>query len=216
MTKELECLKKKLLYYISKRYISHYWVLTVDTLISMVCMFVALELICLLTNVPIYWNAIMFPMLAVSIVLSVACSLCFKTHRHIIRYMAIGSLWCIAASILIQAVCLFLTMSSMFSFVYYGHLQCFSFLLFFVALAMLGLIGIRVAMIIIYNWLGLEKAQKIGIDAIVVFGVDSVAVSLEMRVHGSKHYRVVGFITARHENVGKCKIAWPYCLHCLS
>ena len=176
--------------YLQKNYFSYWIVLGIDTFIALVCTWVSFIGIHYLTETPKEITAL-FYILAISVVSSVLGSVLFHTYRNTIRFSQLKELWRLAGSALIKAVCLAIAIWFLLSQTGLHNSQKIVFVLFDGMLTFIVMVGFRIQLILVYEFL-LNLLNKKNMH-ILIYGIDDKSVALKVRLMNSSHYKVVGF-----------------------
>ncbi|MDR1458891.1 MAG: polysaccharide biosynthesis protein [Bacteroidales bacterium] len=181
---------QKVLQQISIRYFSHWLVLFIDTFIAAACTLVA----CTVISYPVGSLPVAGELLFLFILSGFAgavSSLLFRTYRHTIRYSKVKDLWRVGVSVLLKTLitAVLITLVSRWETLLPNQLLIF--VIFDCTLSIIGLTGIRVMMILVFEQLMNIKSGDS--KRILIYGVDNKSVALEMRLRQSRHYKVIGF-----------------------
>ncbi|MCD7900825.1 MAG: polysaccharide biosynthesis protein [Bacteroides sp.] len=177
--------------FLDKSYFNYWTVLVMDLCISAGCTSIAYLSICqlahLTVNIPRQVHLVFFSAGA-----AVLAALLFNTYRHAIRHSRLKDMWRIAGNVFVQMSILWLTIQFTGIWESVTKNQLWAFILFTGMLTVICMIGIRVLMILFYEWLVMAMASED--SRILIYGIDKKSVSLEMRLHHSR-YKVAGFLT---------------------
>lgn len=205
---------KKLSDYISRHYVSRYWILFIDVIIST------------LATVVIYWvvnyfthnitsSASYFQMAGASAIISLLMFVIFKTHLGIIRHTTLKEVWRVVAASMIKVGILFLVA------LYTGFGKIFVSstlnLLFCecadVIATIFGLLMFRILMSGFYAFL-LSKNSGKDVRRILIYGDgdDSVSVLGAIERYSDVKYKCVGFILLGNKHSNK-KMLCGYTVH---
>ena len=176
--------------YLQKNYFSYWIVLGIDTFIALVCTWVSFIGIHYITETPKEITAL-FYILAISVVSSILGSVLFHTYRNTIRFSQLKELWRLAGSALIKAVCLAIAIWFLLSQTGLHNSQKIVFVLFDGMLTFIVMVGFRIQLILVYEFL-LNLLNKKNMH-ILIYGIDDKSVALKVRLMNSSHYKVVGF-----------------------
>ena len=180
----------RLVQYLQKNYFSYWIVLGIDTFIALVCTWVSFIGIHYITETPKEITAL-FYILAISVVSSILGSVLFHTYRNTIRFSQLKELWRLAGSALIKAVCLAIAIWFLLSQTGLHNSQKIVFVLFDGMLTFIVMVGFRIQLILVYEFL-LNLLNKKNMH-ILIYGIDDKSVALKVRLMNSSHYKVVGF-----------------------
>jgi FlaA1/EpsC-like NDP-sugar epimerase len=124
---------------------------------------------------------------------SAASSLLFRTYRHTIRYSKVKDLWRVSVSILLKTLIVAVLMTWVFNWHRFLPKQFLIFVIFDCLFSIICAAGIRIAMILVFEYLMNIKSKTN--KCILIYGIDNKSVALEMRLRNSANYKVVGFYT---------------------
>lgn len=114
-----------------------------------------------------------------------------QTHRSIIRHSTLKEMWKISLAILGKGVSM-LVLLMLVPWVNLSDQLVVGALFVDVVLSAVVLLGMRIAMIVIYDVIrGRDNAKR---KRVVVYGVGEKSVALVTRLQSSPHYQVVGFV----------------------
>ena len=153
----------RFIHYLQKNYFSYWVVLGIDTFIALLCTWVSFIGIHYITETSKEIVSL-FHILAVSVISSVLGATLFHTYRNTIRFSQLKELWRLAGII---------------------------FVLFDAMLTFIVMVGFRIQLIIVYEFL-LNVLNKKNMR-ILIYGIDDKSVALKVRLLNSSHYKVVGF-----------------------
>ena len=175
------------------KYVNSYLILAIDLFASVGVTLFTLFWAGVILGSFVYQNYLSFFALS-SFVASVALFLMLNIHRTIIRHSTLRELW----KIVVATIGKGLLMGIGFV-VFYGWNLRASYAAVVIAFDMLltlgVLIGLRIAMILVYEAIT-DRLKKRGKNqSILVYGVNSKSVAQITRLHNSVNYDIVGFIT---------------------
>ena len=173
---------------------NNWLILSIDTVVSCVSIILAYAIMVCTFGIDGHYITNLFPVLAVGILLWICTSLILKTHKHIIRYFTFGNIWRIFIGMFVQIIGMGSIMCVITLCEYFPPRQIWTFLLYYLAFSGTLLIGTRLIMILTYSWMGMNVRHP-NLDNYLIFGTDPLAVSLEMRMKGSAHYDMFGYIS---------------------
>lgn len=174
------------------KYVNSRLILAIDIIVSTLASWVAIVSIGALMNyygLPrmdiIYYTAIAF-----------IASLCFlwlsKTHQSIIRHMKLRGIARFMGAILGKEVVLALFLAFLSRLNVSQSIGCIVGDFF---LTLFMLLGMRVAMQIIYDYIRSNSSERHSSSRVLIYGTGDKAASLVTRLQNSPHYRIVGFLT---------------------
>ncbi len=131
-------------------------------------------------------------MLVVGMPLTVLCFYLFRTYRHIIRHSSLKGLWSIGAAVLLKAA-IFYVLLHIVPFVTMVQRAIVMGVLLDFMICLFGMIGVRVAMVVVYDWIVVHSKDLR--KRVLVYGTSDKSVSLTTRLFKSPHYHIVGFLT---------------------
>lgn len=135
------------------------------------------------------FNVVLTYLLA-SMVASFAFFLLFKTYRIIIRHLGVKDIIPFAFAAIFKGILLLLVFIVGYGFNnWYLFVSVIDFLITFFLL-----IGVRIAMIMVYNTLVQKRSEEFKRQRVLVYGTGDKSVSVIKRLQTSPHYRIVGFI----------------------
>ena len=138
-------------------------------------------------------------MMLVALVVNVLCFYIFRTYKHIIRHSSLKGLWSIGAAVALKAVAFYVLLHAWPS-VYWDEKAILLGVLIDALVSFVLLIGARVAMLIVYDWVVAHSDDKR--KRVLVYGVSDKSVALTTRLFKSPHYRIAGFLTYGTEMSG--------------
>ena len=180
----------RFIHYLQKNYFSYWVVLGIDTFIALLCTWVSFIGIHYITETSKEIVSL-FHILAVSVISSVLGATLFHTYRNTIRFSQLKELWRLAGSVLIKAVCIAIVIWFLLPQTGLHNSQKIIFVLFDAMLTFIVMVGFRIQLIIVYEFL-LNVLNKKNMR-ILIYGIDDKSVALKVRLLNSSHYKVVGF-----------------------
>ncbi len=181
------------------RYLKYWVVLLIDTVITAVSSLVSVLAVryfggsAALNSHEALW------VFVASMAINIACFALFNTYRHVIRHSSLKGLLPLGLAILTKSVIFFLLLNIVPSL----HIAEKNIILgvgLDLMISLVGLIGIRVLMIVAYDWVVEHADDKR--KRVLVYGVSDKSVALTSRLFRSPHYRIVGFMTYGTEMSG--------------
>lgn len=177
---------------LKNRYLSHWIVLLMDIVITLAAstaaIFSAKYLFggVMLTKENIGW------MLIVSFGINLLCFFIFRTYRHIIRHSTLKGLLSIGVAQLLKST-IFMALLHVVPSINMSDKIILLVVGLDLLISMVGLVGIRVSMIVVYEWIIVHSHDKR--RRVLVYGINDKSVALTTRLFNSSHYRIVGFLT---------------------
>lgn len=181
------------------RYLKYWVVLLIDTVITAISSLVSVLAVryfggsAALNSHEALW------VFVASMAINIACFALFNTYRHVIRHSSLKGLLPLGLAILTKSVIFFLLLNIVPSL----HIAEKNIILgvgLDLMISLVGLIGIRVLMIVAYDWVVEHADDKR--KRVLVYGVSDKSVALTSRLFRSPHYRIVGFMTYGTEMSG--------------
>ena len=133
----------------------------------------------------------LFQILAISMISGILGSTLFHTYRNTIRFSQLKELWRLAGSALVKAICIAIAIWFILPQTGLHNSQKTVFVLFDGMLTFIVMVGFRIQLILIYEFL-LNMINKKNMR-ILIYGIDDKSVALKVRLMNSSHYKVVGF-----------------------
>jgi FlaA1/EpsC-like NDP-sugar epimerase len=131
-------------------------------------------------------------MFVVGMPITVLCFYLFRTYRHVIRHSSLKGLWSIGAAVSLKAIIFYVLLHLVPSITMVERAIVMGVLLDFMV-CLFGMTAVRVAMIIIYDWI--VAHSKDHRKRVLVYGTTEKSVALTVRLFKSSHYRIIGFLT---------------------
>ena len=195
----------KLINYIGRTYLSHWLILGIDAFIAAACSFAVYVGIFYIAGDELSFNAL-FIIISISVGSIILGSFLFNTYRNIIRYSKAKDLWRVSGCAAFKVVCMLLAL--IFVDLYSFDKQNIVFVIFDGMLTLICMVGIRIFMIVSYEYLlGIDK-KKVRMR-ILIYGLEEKSVALETRLHNSPSYKVAGFFTYDLNNKSKSLVGLP-------
>lgn len=135
------------------------------------------------------FNVVLVYLLA-SIVASFSFFLLLKTYKIIIRHLGAKDIIPFAMASISKGIFLFIVF--IIGFGYYNWFLFVSVLDFLITFFLL--IGIRIAMILVYNTLIQRRNEENKRQRVLIYGTSDKSVAVIKRLQTSPHYRIIGFI----------------------
>ena len=179
---------KKLL---QNRYLSYWAVLVIDLVLVSISSVISIMAVRYFGGSEAIGQMTAFMMFGVSLAINLGCFVLFRTYRHIIRHSSLKGLFPLGLAILTKSVIFFVLLNVVPSL----HLAEKSIILgvgLDFMISIVALIGVRVAMIVTYDWIVEHSNDKR--RRVLIYGLGDKSVALTTRLHKSSHYKVVGFI----------------------
>ena len=131
----------------------------------------------------------------------------FKTYYAVIRHTGLREIWRLAAAVTGKGVVMTLVMALCpvvhYSFTHYAALLILDWLY-----TMVVLVLVRVAMLLVYDYIRSKSRDARSLETILIYGTDDKAISFVQTMQESAKYNVAGFLvfgdtTQHHVIVGK-------------
>ncbi len=177
---------------LKNRYLSHWIVLLIDTAITLVASIVAILTAKYFIGGVVITKENAVWMVAVSLGVNLLCFFIFRTYRHIIRHSTLKGLLSLGVAQLLKSA-LFITLLHIVPTINMSDKVILLVVGFDLLLSVVGLVAVRVAMIVVYEWVVVHSHDKR--RRVLVYGINDKSVALTTRLFNSSHYRIVGFIT---------------------
>ncbi len=176
---------------LQNRYLSYWAVLIIDLALTSMSSLLSILAVRYFGGSAAISEADAWWMFIASFGINLICFTAFSTYRHVIRHSSLRGLLWLGAAILtksvIFAILLFvvpsleLAVKSIFLGVGFDFL-----------FSLVSLIGVRVMMMVAYDWVvAHSKDKRCGV---LIYGVGDKSVALSTRLYNSARYRVVGFL----------------------
>lgn len=182
---------------IEKLHLDHYLnsrlILVVDTLMSLTASMFALLFANTIFTFHAFSGTIIMWWLVCSLVFVVFFFLLFKTHKIIIRHSTLKDLYRLSLAIFCKELAHFgffiLILSVPFS------LRLLGLFLVDTLLAFAFLVGLRVSMVVVYNYFRTSGVRRKNHKKILIYDVGDKSVALVTRLQNSPHYTIEGFLS---------------------
>jgi len=196
----------KLVQYIRKTYISHWVVLGVDIAIAALCSFFTYFFLYYAVNIELNTTTLL-AIICVSVLSIALGSFIFNTFRNIIRYSRAKDLWRVICCVIFKSLFIAIVVLAISSSKDWPGRQNIIFIIFDGTLTFICMVGIRIVMIVVYEFL--LKMEKKSVMRILIYGLDEKSVALEGRLQNSAYYKVIGFYTDSSSNSSKSLSGFP-------
>ena len=144
------------------------------------------------------WTSVMWMMLG-AMVVNVLCFYIFRTYKNVIRHSSLKGLWSIGLAMMLKAVVFYVLIHALPSF-HWGEKAILLGVLLDLLLSVVLLIGARVVMLVVYDWVVAHANDTR--KRVLVYGIGDKSVALTTRLFKSPHYRIAGFLTYGTEMSG--------------
>ena len=178
--------------YFQNRYLSYWVVLCIDLVITLFASIIAIFTVFHFSEDGIITSANMLWMLTISLVVNLCCFYVFHTYRHVIRHSSLQGLATIGTAVLLKSA-IFLILFNTISTIPLSKHMIWLGVGLDMLISIVALIGVRVMMIIVYNWIVNHTNDKR--QRVLVYGIGDKSVSFTTRMFNSSHYHIVGFLT---------------------
>ncbi len=179
--------------FLTNHYLSHWLVLLMDVVLSTFSAGATIVAVKYFGGGTDISPKMLLQFVGCAVGVSALCFVLFRTHYNIIRHSSLKSLWAIGMAVLTKALIYYLLLTLLPN-VEWGAKSVLFGVLIDMLLSMTFLIGVRVAMLVVYDWLIARYANKA--ENLLVFGVGDKSVAIRTRLHKSPHYKVVGFVAS--------------------
>lgn len=143
----------------------------------------------------------LFTWLGSSIVASAVSFILFRVYKAIIRYSTLREVGRICASAFAKDVLLYVTMLA-FSSLDINSGLLYGMILIDFLLTVFMLLLVRVSMLVVYDLLRKNGRHDRRMKRVLVYGISDKSASVIQRLHNSRHYEIVGFLTYGKKFVG--------------
>lgn len=143
-----------------------------------------------LTFPALFNSLVVLTYLLASIVASFSFFLILKTYKIIIRHLGARDIIPFALASIFKGIFLFVVL--VIGFGYYNWLLFVAVLDFLITFFLL--IGVRIAMILVYNTINQRRNEEAKRQRVLVYGTADKSVAVIKRLQASPHYQIVGFI----------------------
>lgn len=176
--------------YLNKNYFSYWFILGVDVFIAVACTLIAYLGIYYVAGLSAIRHNLL-EILAVSVVGSALGVVIFHTYRNTIRFSQLKELWALMGAASLKVACIAIVLWNFLPSESTTHAQKVVFILFDGMLTFILMVGFRIQLVLIYEFL-LSLINKKNIR-LLIYGVDEKSVSLKLRLTQGDHFKVVGF-----------------------
>lgn len=181
----------------TSQYLSKKLVLFMDVIVSVIGSGVALGVLCFISPSFYVSSGMAFLWMGSVVVSSFAMFILLKTHRSVIRYSTLRDIGILFFAAIGKIIVLALIIICFFE---WSVIHSIVLLLIDFLLTLFFLVGLRVAMILIYDIAVAAHARNHNRKRVLVYGILDKSVSLITRLRNSPHYEVVGFVTSTKDN----------------
>ena len=176
--------------YLNKNYFSYWFILGVDIFIAVACTLIAYLGIYYIAGLSAIRHNLL-EILAVSLVGSALGIVLFHTYRNTIRFSQLKELWALMGAASLKVVCIAIVLWNLLPTESTTNVQKVVFILFDGMLTFILMVGFRIQLVLIYEFL-LNLINKKSVR-LLIYGVDEKSVSLKLRLTQGDHFKVVGF-----------------------
>lgn len=176
--------------YLNKNYFSYWFILGVDIFIAVACTLIAYLGIYYIAGLSAIRHNLL-EILAVSFVGSALGIVLFHTYRNTIRFSQLKELWALMGAASLKVVCIAIVLWNLLPTESTTNVQKVVFILFDGMLTFILMVGFRIQLVLIYEFL-LNLINKKSVR-LLIYGVDEKSVSLKLRLTQGDHFKVVGF-----------------------
>lgn len=176
--------------YLNKNYFSYWFILGVDVFIAVACTLIAYLGIYYVAGLSAIRHNLL-EILAVSLVGSALGVVIFHTYRNTIRFSQLKELWALMGAAFLKVACIAIVLWNFLPSESTTHAQKVVFILFDGMLTFILMVGFRIQLVLVYEFL-LSIINKKNIR-LLIYGVDEKSVSLKLRLTQGDHFKVVGF-----------------------
>ena len=174
------------------KYVNSNLILAIDIIVSTLASWVAIISIGALMNYYVLPRMEMIWNTGIAFVASIVFLWLSKTHQSIIRHMKLRGIARFVGAILgkeFTLTCYLVGFSTCNLQQIVGCILADFFMTLFL------LLGLRVAMQIVYDYIRANASDRHSSDRVLIYGTGDKAASLVTRLQNSPHYRIVGFLT---------------------
>lgn len=183
----------KLLKRIQSGYFSYWAILVIDTCISVLSTALAYFSVISLIDDSNHNISRLHYILLGSFIASLTAFFILNTFKRTIRYVRAKDLTLLTFSALLKILFCGILIYFFPKWNNLSHGGFMTFIIFDAMLTIIGLIGIRIIMIVVYEWM-LKYAKPSKNTKLLIYGVSIRSVSLEMRLRSSKSNSPIGFL----------------------
>lgn len=177
---------------LANRYLSYWLVLFIDLFVAVLSLAISIVAVRYFGGGGAIDSIDAMYIFVVDVPTTLLCFYLFRTYRHIIRHSSLKGLWSIGVAVLLKAAIFFVLLHvvPLISMVERAIIMC---VLLDLMICLVGMIGVRVAMILVYDWIVEHSNDRR--KRVLVYGITDKSVALTTRLFQSSHYRIVGFLT---------------------
>ena len=175
------------------RYVSSRLILALDLLVSAGASIISLLVASILLGPEaLTWKTIGW-WLGGSVVFSWIAFMLLQTHKSIIRHATLRELARLSVAVVFKGLWIAVLLASGVAGPTFPAIWIT--LLFDMLLSLSGLVIMRVAMVVIYDWLKSSRQKHRQCQRILIYGTGDKGASLVTQLQNSQEYQVVGFLT---------------------
>ena len=185
---------------LTNRYLNHWLILMIDLFVSFVSSASAILAVRYIGNNDHVDTTAIIWTLSCSVLISCFCFSIFKTYNNIIRHSSLKGLWSIGTAVITKSLILYLVLTLLHN-INIADKQITSFVILDMLISAVLLVGVRVAMLVVYDWaIARYLHNNQGKVNVLIYGISDKSVALKTRLHKSTHYHIVGFINYGKES----------------
>ena len=175
------------------RYVSSRLILALDLLVSAGASIISLLVASILLGAEaLIWKTIGW-WLGGSVVFSWIAFVLLQTHKSIIRHATLRGLGRLSIAVVFKGIGIAVILALGVAGPTFPAIWIT--LLFDILLSLSGLVIMRVAMVVVYDWLKDSRQRHCKCQRILIYGTGDKGVSLVTQLQNSQEYQVVGFLT---------------------
>ena len=175
------------------RYVSSRLILALDLLVSAGASIISLLVASILLGAEaLIWKTIGW-WLGGSVVFSWIAFVLLQTHKSIIRHATLRGLGRLSVAVVFKGIGIAVILALGVAGPTFPAIWIT--LLFDILLSLSGLVIMRVAMVVVYDWLKDSRQRHCKCQRILIYGTGDKGVSLVTQLQNSQEYQVVGFLT---------------------
>ena len=175
------------------RYVSSRLILALDLLVSAGASIISLLVASILSGPEtLTWKTIGW-WLGGSVVFSWIAFVLLQTHKSIIRHATLRDLGRLSVAVVFKGIGIAVILALGVAGPTFPAIWIT--LLFDILLSLSGLVIMRVAMVVVYDWLKDSRQRHCKCQRILIYGTGDKGVSLVTQLQNSQEYQVVGFLT---------------------
>lgn len=175
------------------RYVSSRLILALDLLVSAGASIISLLVASILSGPEtLTWKTIGW-WLGGSVVFSWIAFVLLQTHKSIIRHATLRGLGRLSVAVVFKGIGIAVILALGVAGPTFPAIWIT--LLFDILLSLSGLVIMRVAMVVVYDWLKDSRQRHCKCQRILIYGTGDKGVSLVTQLQNSQEYQVVGFLT---------------------